>query len=134
VNSSTISTHSLVLDRLKFLVQDMVSREAINDFANRPEVQFFELAHSMSNIVLRARYDILGKEETRKFKYPATAWDHVKRDLIPTFTEWFGLRVNYTHVTVDAKMLFPKIKIRGSEYKVVYWTDERSYTDGQMDE
>lgn len=78
------------------------------------EYEFERSIMRLSAEVLAHRLDT--EARTWSWKAPATAWDHVKRDWLPTFTRWFKWKVNeqvYTKtIRVTDYHTFPHATVR----------------------
>lgn len=98
----------LVLKVQKAVVSQAISRDMLADI---------NVAHYVDdiagNLVIRLSAFIACTEEqaVRTFRYPSTAWEHIKEAYFPKYL----LRrfpVKYTEITVNAAETFPNLKIR----------------------
>lgn len=135
---TAVPTQDIVLERLKVAVASQVSPALA---ANLTVEQHVDI---MKNLVLRIQSEVLGDklaEDTyeQSISVPATAWDHVKRDWLPTFTRWFHwkvrerravamFRVRDYHAFPESTMVYPPtlgqhVKMQMVDLEGMRWTD-----------
>jgi len=73
--------------------------------------------------------------DEREISYPLTAWDHIKRDVIPTITRILHLPVHYHKVRIkfERKAVYPKFKYYDTGERIQFVIHEAFESTGELD-
>ncbi len=114
----------VVLERFRYFVRQVVSRELLSDFADPPEVLLEWIGASLA---IQLRQEILGQQRGNiEIRYPADWWQAVKQRFFPSWAKnrW---PVQEIVQVVDVKALYPKVTLPG--HSPVMYVARRTWRD-----
>jgi hypothetical protein len=132
----SVPVKDIVLERLKVGIAQQISPALAANLTVEQQVDF------MRNLVFRMQSEFLGDKLAedayeQSIEVPATAWDHVKQDWLPTFTRWFRwkvrtrravatFRVRDYHAFPESTMVYPRelgqhVKLQMVDLEGIEW-------------
>lgn len=127
------STRQVTLEKLTLALGQRISEEVVREMATdwpSGGAATWEFCRDFSTRAFVGNLRLMlacQKGDPVVINYPATAWDHIKRDWIPTFTRWLGLPVRETTVEFTGRIVYPDIAF--PEQRHFYRIDHQVVSD-----